>query len=491
MKVSAEKASKNTLEEFEKRRTPWKSIWLSYLIQTLTGIQFSIFFTSMWPYFTTLDEDADLHFFGWITAAYSLGQIIASWVFGFWNQKTMSTTQPACCGLAFMALGNILYAILPQLPIHHKWLMLFARLLVGFGSGNLTVLRTYCAMASVQKDRAKAMSLAVGSFVLGLSIGPAIQSIFTPIGKEGFVALSLLFNMYTVPAMLMVFVSLLSIVLLVFLFEENYAGVISDTDKADPFIVVPKYDRMAAITCIYLWFMLQSIATNVEVTMTPFAIALYNWNNETAVLYNGILQCIGCSIDIMNYLLISYTRIGRLDKRKMMLFSLSCFIFYHVFTLPWPFFDGPLDYIELGGNTSTEDTSISGGCFRRYQWCAYTTRVPLPIYIFCFVFIFGFAFPYLAGPLGTVFSEILGPRKQGMMQGIFEFGGCVARCVAPIILTALFEKSGYLWPTVIHLGMSFFGLALLIVFYRRIVPLKLKPKVGVPTPYKSGTFYHL
>lgn len=36
------------------------------------------------------------------------------------------------------------------------------------------------------------------------------------------------------------------------------------------------------------------------------------------------------------------------DKRKMMLFSLSCFIFYHVFTLPWPFFDGPLDYIELG-----------------------------------------------------------------------------------------------------------------------------------------------
>uniref|UniRef100_A0A0M3IVZ1 MFS domain-containing protein n=1 Tax=Ascaris lumbricoides TaxID=6252 RepID=A0A0M3IVZ1_ASCLU len=122
-----------------------------------------------------LDEDADLHFFGWITAAYSLGQIIASWVFGFWNQKTMSTTQPACCGLAFMALGNTLYAILPQLPIHHKWLMLFARLLVGFGSGNLTVLRTYCAMASVQKDRAKAMSLAVGSFVLGLSIGPAIQ----------------------------------------------------------------------------------------------------------------------------------------------------------------------------------------------------------------------------------------------------------------------------------------------------------------------------
>uniref|UniRef100_A0A914R505 Uncharacterized protein n=1 Tax=Parascaris equorum TaxID=6256 RepID=A0A914R505_PAREQ len=94
-----------------------------------------------------------------------------------------------------------------------------------------------------------------------------------------------------------------------------------------------------------------------------------------------------------------------------MLLSLLCFIFYHIFTLPWPFFDGPLDYIKL-------DTSISGGCFRRYQWCAYTTRVPLPIYIFCFVFIFGFAFPYLAGPLGTVFSEILGPRKQVLFYNL-------------------------------------------------------------------------
>ncbi|VDM44242.1 unnamed protein product [Toxocara canis] len=480
---------KKAFEEFESRKTPWKSVWLSYLVQTLTGIQFSIFFTSMWPYFTALDADADLHFFGWISAAYSLGQILASWAFGFWNQKTMSTTQPACCGLAFMAIGNTIYAILPQLPSYHRWLMLFARLLVGFG--NLIVLRTYCAMASVQKDRAKAMSLAVGSFVLGLSLGPAIQSMFTPIGKEGFVFLSLHINMYTIPALLMVAVSLFSIMLLVFFFEENYAGVICEKDKTDTFVVIPKYDRIAAFSCIYLWFAVQSVATNVEVTMTPFAIALYNWNDETAVFYNGILQCIGCAIDISNYLLISYTRVGRLDKRNMMIFSLTCFIAYHVLTFPWPFYDGPLDYVQLAQNSSIEDTSISGGCLRKYKWCSHTTRVPLPIYVFSFVVVFGFAFPYLVAPLGTVFSEILGPRKQGMMQGIFEFGGCIARCVAPIVLTILFENSGYLWPTVIHLLMLLVGLLLVIVFYKRIVPLKLKPETGVPTRYKSGIFYRL
>lgn len=36
------------------------------------------------------------------------------------------------------------------------------------------------------------------------------------------------------------------------------------------------------------------------------------------------------------------------DKRIMLLISLSCFIIYQIFTLPWPFYEGPLDYIELG-----------------------------------------------------------------------------------------------------------------------------------------------
>ncbi|VDM30905.1 unnamed protein product [Toxocara canis] len=75
-----------------------------------------------------------------------------------------------------MAVGNALYGSLPTLSAHHARWMLLARFLVGFGSGNLAVLRTYCAMASSRTDRSKAMSLAAGSFVVGLSLGPAIQS---------------------------------------------------------------------------------------------------------------------------------------------------------------------------------------------------------------------------------------------------------------------------------------------------------------------------
>ena len=139
---------------------------------------------------------------------YSIGQMFSSWIFGFWNQKTMSTKHPAAFGLAFTALGNVIYGLLPLLPSYQAWFMLMARFLAGFGSGicyrlsffhqpckqesykcysesrvmirnsfigTLSVIRSYCAMASVAKDRAKVMSLAVGSFVLGLSLGPSIQ----------------------------------------------------------------------------------------------------------------------------------------------------------------------------------------------------------------------------------------------------------------------------------------------------------------------------
>uniref|UniRef100_A0A0M3INJ5 MFS domain-containing protein n=1 Tax=Ascaris lumbricoides TaxID=6252 RepID=A0A0M3INJ5_ASCLU len=303
----------------------------------LTGIQFSIYFTSMWPYFTTLDPNADFSFFGWITSAYSIGQMISSWAFGYWNQKTMSARHPTSCGLAFMAFGNILYAFLYNVPSNQRWFMLFSRFLVGFGSGSIIVLRTYCAMSSLKKDRTKVMSLAVGSWVLGLSLGPAIQAMFTPIGKSGCVFLSIRFNMYTSPALLMVLISLISIILLIFCFSESYAGVVATNEQGvrGRFDVIPKYDRAAAISCIYLWFMLQSVATNIEVFVhclfsfsffynnetfsirnfkiaTPFVISLYNWNDATAVFYNGILQFISCCINVVNYIVISYTRIGRM-----------------------------------------------------------------------------------------------------------------------------------------------------------------------------------
>lgn len=145
-----------------------------------------------------MEPDVEFSIFGWILASFSFGRTTSIWFFGFWNQKTMSIRYPVSCGLAFMAAGNLIYFTLPAFTENHSWFMLLARFVAGIGSGldyllivlhpfaffffnkfitagNLVVLRAYCAMASLQRDRTRAMSLAVGTFIGGLSFGPFLQ----------------------------------------------------------------------------------------------------------------------------------------------------------------------------------------------------------------------------------------------------------------------------------------------------------------------------
>ncbi|KAM3717055.1 Major facilitator superfamily domain-containing protein [Dirofilaria immitis] len=473
-------------------KTPWGSIWICNAVCFMTGIQCSIFFTSMWPYLNGLDSSANLEFFGWTTASYSIGTTISTILFGFWSQKTMSTKYPAGFGNMTMALGSLLYGLLPTIGAK-KWFMLLARFIVGLGSGHLCVLRTYAAMASIPRDRTKVLSVTIGSFVFGLSIGPALQALFTPLGRNGFQIGIIIINMYTLPAFLIVVISVISTILLCTVFTEKYSGILrSDKSEKSSGIVIPKFDRVAAAICIYLWFTMQSIGTNIEVMAPPLTIAMYNWSDNQAVLYNGIIQSISCAINVICYFLIGFTSLQHRDKRSMILFGLACFVAYHIINLPWPFYPEHLDFMKNVPNNSTvEDTPYIGGCFQQYQWCQHTTRVPFFLYSFAVTVLFGLAFPFIASPVGTLYSQILGPRSQGLMQGIFEFFGSSARFLGPIISTTLFEKSGYLWPMIIQLALLVVGIIISIVFRHRLFPLRLKPEIGVPTKYKFGTFYRL
>ncbi|TKR69459.1 hypothetical protein L596_021619 [Steinernema carpocapsae] len=116
----------------------------------------------------------------------------------------------------------------------------------------------------------------------------------------------------------------------------------------------------------------------------------------------------------------------------MVLFALLVFTIYHVVNMPWPFYDGPLKYIPMTENSTFQDTSIQGGCYDRYSWCAYTSRVPMALYIATATFCFGIAFPFM-GQTGSLYSEMLGSRHQGFMQGVNALFGSLSRCVSPLI----------------------------------------------------------
>uniref|UniRef100_A0A8R1DQ69 MFS domain-containing protein n=1 Tax=Caenorhabditis japonica TaxID=281687 RepID=A0A8R1DQ69_CAEJA len=418
-------------------------------------------------YGVKLDKTADFDFLGWIVAACSIGCTIANPIYGYWNQKTMSVKWPVIAGFLIAALGQLWYGLLASFSSNVKWLMLCARLLTGLGVGNVSALRAYAAMASTPDDRMRAISFGVAGFALGFSFGPVISSAFTPLGEDGIHIVGVHVNMYSSVAYLMVVICLLASLSVYFFFKENYAGVLTKEEKENDDIVIPKFDRPAAFICIYLFMIVNIIATIVEVMSSPLTTVMYDWKDSDSVFYNGMILAASSAVSFSLNVAQGTTRIGKIDKRIQMLFGLSLFLLYQLFMYPWSFYSGPLNFLPDG-----VETTHAGGCYPSYAWCAETTRVPIFIYFFCFIVIFGVAFPFVETTSPTLFSEILGPRKQGNMQGVFSLCGSFAPVIASLSSTLIFKHTGYRYVTILQTACLLLAVLLILLFYKRLVPLK-------------------
>lgn len=161
---------------FEFRQTDWNTIYLSALISFLSAIQFSLYFSSLWPFLITvsfnfkiffwcsvfdydemygeweskfkifgfflfilyifffqLNPDTDEFFFGLIIGSYSLAQIITAPLMGWWSH-VIGRIRPAllACSLA-QFFGNFLYFFAELISFNPSYTLLFARFITGTG----------------------------------------------------------------------------------------------------------------------------------------------------------------------------------------------------------------------------------------------------------------------------------------------------------------------------------------------------------------------
>ena len=80
-------------------------------------------------------KNASAKFLGWIVAAYSFGQLLASPFFGFWADKR-PTREPLIIALLINVVFNVLYAYCGAFESGlASWMMLVSRAMVGFGAG--------------------------------------------------------------------------------------------------------------------------------------------------------------------------------------------------------------------------------------------------------------------------------------------------------------------------------------------------------------------
>lgn len=97
------------------------------------------------------------------------------------------------------------------------------------------------------------------------------------------------------------------------------------------------------------------------------------------------------------------------------------------------------------------------------------------VYMFyvSYIIISGLSFASMNISLNTLFSKVIGPRRQGTQQGLLQVSGGVARMFGPVIVSFLYVLHG---PRAVWLFILFvlaLNTILWILFYQRMVPLRM------------------
>lgn len=493
--------------EMEEKKTRWGSIWLASVILFLVALQFSIYLSSLWPYLSQIDKTADETFYGFILAAWSGGQMIASPLFGWWNVRIKKARFVIGTGVVFSIIGNLVY-IFTEATVQgqRKWMIFAGRLLCGVAGGIAGTVRGYVATASVPKDQHRAVSIGTVAWSLGIAAGPLVQAIVTPIGYPGYSTGPLHFNTYTASAFISIAAALILLVLLITVFKENYVGIDVRKEK-DPFHFVPKADLRAAILLMMAWFAAFFMLTNSDTVESPYTMSVFDWTNDEAVLYNSIIMGVSCVISFVIYVI--YILLGkRINERISIIFGLTLLFAFYAITFSWSFYTEPLDlkitddhtattslYTNMSTTMSPNATTAAPkkeqvGCDAKMEWCHYTPRLPLAVYLVAYP-CFSIGFPMCNVAILTLFAKVLGPRRQGFMQSMMVMSGSTARTIGPIIISWLFSSYGPRVSWVLTSVVIAISLISIVVGYEILVPLKMRPKMrfGEKLRYDGGRLY--
>ena len=120
------------------------------------------------------DSEADETFLGWVVAGFSLGQLVASPLFGLMYNWQARARPALLVSLLLTIVGNLGYAYILAFPEPRRFYLLAARAVVGFGFGNMAVIRSYVSAASTEAERTGVMAAISGVQAIGFILGPTV-----------------------------------------------------------------------------------------------------------------------------------------------------------------------------------------------------------------------------------------------------------------------------------------------------------------------------
>ncbi|VDO97153.1 unnamed protein product [Soboliphyme baturini] len=354
----------------EKRQRLTSFLIMDYIMFALS-LHFSIYFASLWPYMSlvglllkSIDPEATEEFFGWVVAMFSLGQIIASPLFGLYSSRRNTVRTPCIIAAVVAICGNLLYISVSELPSGRRHAIAGSRLIMGFSAGVNGCCRAYIATKSFGANRDRAIAIATAAMTM---TGPVsvIQAAVSFVGYPGHWVGPIRFDMYTLPSMILIICCVIGIVL-----------------NQDRFNVIPKFNRLAFVQ------------KNVELG-SPFAMIMFNWTHSETTFYTSLMM--GCSA-VLQLLMLFILRcyqitVFRVEKRASIIFGLSIQLLFLTSSL---FHHNPAKLV---------------GCPNDFRWCEWTPPIPQILYISSFPLLF-LGIPPVNVALSTLYSNVLGPRPQ-------------------------------------------------------------------------------
>uniref|UniRef100_A0AC11C435 Major facilitator superfamily domain containing 8 n=1 Tax=Ovis aries TaxID=9940 RepID=A0AC11C435_SHEEP len=449
------------IETEEHYKSRWRSIRILYLTMFLSSVGFSIVIMSIWPYLQKIDQTADASFLGWVIASYSLGQMVASPLFGLWSNYR-PRKEPLIVSIFISVAANCLYAYVHVPASHNKYYMLAARGLVGFGA--------------------------------------VFQTCFALIGEKGVTwdVIKLQINMYTAPVLLGAFLGILNIILILTILREHR---VDDTGRqckninfeeaSTDEVQVPQgnIDQVAVVATNVLFFVILFIFALFETIVTPLTMDMYAWTREQAVLYDGIiLAALGVEavIIFMGIKLLS----KKTGERALLLGGLIIIWVGFFVLLPWGNQFPKIQWEDLHNNSIPNTTfgeiiitlwksprddhsEEPTGCPVEQAWCLYTPMIHLAQFLISAVLI-GIGYPSCNVMSYTLYSKILGPNPQGVYMGWLTASGSAARILGPVFISQVYTAWGPRWAFSLVCGMVVLTITLLGVVYRRLIAFSVR-----------------
>ncbi|XP_030047606.1 major facilitator superfamily domain-containing protein 8 [Microcaecilia unicolor] len=493
----------NMMETIEQHRRRWWSIRVMYLTMFLSSISFSIVITSIWPYLQKIDQTADASFLGWIIASYSLGQMVASPLFGLWSNYR-PRREPLLASISLSVAASCLYSYVHVPASHNKYYMLLARTLLGIGAGNVAVVRSYVAGATSLSERTSAMANVSAFQALGFILGPAFQACFTLIGEKGvtLAVVNLQLNMYTAPALLGVLLGILNIILIVAKYREYrvdelgrlYKSINVQDEDSDDLVqdAQGSIDQVAVVATNILFFVILFAFAIFETIAAPLTMDMYAWTRTQAVFYNGIILAAVGVESVMVFLAVKILS-KKVGERPVLLGGLLIVFVGFFILLPWgkqlpkiqwadlknssvpkplhTIYDPDLQVTttKLPSNHTVEPT----GCPVEQSWCLYTPVIYLAQYLTADILV-GLGYPLGHVMSYTLYSKILGPKPQGVYMGWLTASGSGARTLGPVFVSQIYTHLGPRWAFGLICGIILLATALLGAVYKRLIPFSVR-----------------